>query len=333
MSSPWIDLLQLYNRAVMEQLLQQPIPSGVASELKILYTQADELSLALYLDWMRDYFRKFAAVNPNGPVEMLVQWGNVPCGVGAVAAMRLWVGELLALAHPKASPSEIQERAHRVLNDRDNIWDGVCLLGRRQLWSSLSQTQIAQRLRNWLADHVAVQIWGSKWMKASAWPETARTRPHVYEQRKRDTMTCWETMTPHEAVRNAELEMIFDDLVRQAVPNYVSHHPLAVAVKQASPQKDMRWCQTMSLIFALVPIVKHQGWNTSDILTLLLELHPDLRNKFLLNDASARDDGCRHIRRRFLEPIGFKCPGSPVRPANHVPRAMSVGHLIVSCVK
>lgn len=330
MQSQLYDLSQMYHPSNSIQL-QQPIPSEAEAELMLLFDKARKLSLVEYFGWMQQYFRKFIEVNPNGPIELLRQWGSVPVGKGARSAMRLWLGELLSLAYSDALPAEIKRRAENALGDQD-IWDSACSIG-RHAFRGKSQSKIDKLLRDWLSDHVAVQIWGGLWLHAITYPETRRHRPYQYECRKKDTLASWDTMTPVEAVRNAQLERIFGEGVRQAIPQYNADHPLSVAVKRESPQRDDKWGRTMFMLLALVPMIRHHGWQTANILHCVLELHPDLRDRFDLKDPIARAKGCRYIHRRLLDQIGIACNDTPGRPVGNNPRAFAVAHIVVNQFK
>jgi hypothetical protein len=125
----WFDLKQVYNPEIMIPLLQRPIPDAVAIRLKGWQDKAGLLPLEQYMESMREDFRRYSAIEPSGPVELLIQWANTSCGQPAAAAMLLWLGELFAEAHPNDTPDELKSRTENALRDYQHIWRGACSIG------------------------------------------------------------------------------------------------------------------------------------------------------------------------------------------------------------
>ena len=221
-----------------------------------------ELDFKLYCKAMRDDFRRLARRHPELPLDVLISWVKAttdPAG-GIIDS---WLGELVSLKlYPEDNLKELQEGLLRARAYLENIWNDAVTIG-HYLWSELSERQIKGRLNNYLADHTAVQIWGSKRIKEIIYPQTTRTKPHVQEQRSQDGMEAWNTMNAGEAIVCAELEQIFPEARQLA--GYNPDHPLAVAVKNESPKLLPQIAKAFCLIVTISPLVIHHRWTLNNI--------------------------------------------------------------------
>ena len=228
---------------------------------------------------MRDDFRRLARRHPELPLDVLISWVKAttdPAG-GIIDS---WLGELVSLKlYPEDNLKELQEGLLRARAYLENIWNDAVTIG-HYLWSELSERQIKGRLNNYLADHTAVQIWGSKRIKEIIYPQTTRTKPHVQEQRSQDGMEAWNTMNAGEAIVCAELEQIFPEARQLA--GYNPDHPLAVAVKNESPKLLPQIAKAFCLIVTISPLVIHHRWTLNNIASCLTIACPSMPQLTLL---------------------------------------------------
>jgi hypothetical protein len=313
--------------------LQQPIPDAVATTLRGWQQKAACLPLERYMEFMREDFCRYSAVEPSAPVELLVQWANTSCGQSA-AAMLLWLGELFAEAHPGGTPDELKTRTENALcrDHYQHIWPGAFSIG-RELWPGLSKKQIIRRLISQLSDYVACQLWGGRWLRLKNYPQTARTKPYAHERRNQDAMERWEGTDPKEVILAAQLERILDDVLSQAKSSY-PNHPLAHAVKLEQPKEPVQGNVPFLMLFSLLPLIQHQRWCTADVLRCLLLLRPDLQNQFDLEHPEKRAAGCKYINRQLLKPIGLGSLDVRGRPVSgNRPPAFEAARIVIGFLR
>jgi hypothetical protein len=162
---------------------------------------------------------------------------------------------------------------------------------------------------------VACQLWGGQWLRLKNYPQTLRTKPYAQERRNQDTMERWKA-EPKEVVLEAQLERIFDDVLRRARPSYDPNHPLAHAVKLEQPKEPPQGNVPFLMLFSLLPLAQHQRWHTVDILRCLLSLRPSLTSRFGIDDPEKRASGCQYVTRQLLRPIGLGSLDVQGRPAS-----------------
>jgi hypothetical protein len=324
----WFDLTKMYE--VTGPYIQEGwnrTPQAIEAEVNIWQDQAHALGYANYRTFMRGRFQDLARSGiPALPVLLCIGWANgTPANLPAIVMLRLWLGELFSLLYPEDALEELVTRTNNALiNSRPPVWDGALALG-RQLWPERSGKQVTERLNNWLADYVASYVWGITWLRLKIWPQTARTAPYAHEKKSQDSMEAWNTMSPEDAVKCAQLERIFGEKARQ-LPGYNPEHPLANMVKRESPKLPAPGAKAFLLIATILPLVIYHHWSLADIARCLVIARSDLAVQFQLDDPGKRAEACRYIRRQLLKPMGIKLPshaGRPVGSSDSHPKAFN----------
>jgi hypothetical protein len=326
----WFDLTRIYDSTVMTPLLRRQIPASIEAELKIWLDQPAKPSFEQYRKVIRGRFRALAAADSRAPVDLIMQWASSTiAGLSAGSMLGLWLGELLSLAHPLDPPGILSDRVRNAVEDPSLLWNGACSIG-SELWSGKSAKQsakqIEERLNLWLADHVSAHLWGTRWLRKTIWPQTARTEPYVREQRDQDIMTAWDTMKPQDAIRAAQLERIFGEVARKD-PSYHPEHPLSHRVKIESPKVPPPGQKAFVLLFTILPLVLHHKWTAADILRSMMILEPPWADTFNLKDPIKYAAGRQYVARGLLKLAGLSSivpPGRPQGSGNRLPSAFGL---------
>jgi hypothetical protein len=295
----WFDPARKYDltsdrSTVMASYVEQhhTLPPNIEEEVGLWIKWAGELPLVSYYKKMNERFRVLSDFDPQLPVNDLLQWA---VAMPPSAILQCWLGELLALAEPSHSYVTIAERVCNALVNPLSIWDEACRLGRSFL-SKLSDGRIRERITNYLADHTALHIWGSKWLDMIVWPETGRTKPHSHEKRDKDMKREWDKTPVKEAVSTAIVERLF-----QLPPS--CQHPLAYKVGIESPTPPPPGTTAVLITLSILPLAMHHDWSSHDIARCVAIACPHLRD---LYDPS-QYPGARpseYVRRQLLRPMG-----------------------------
>jgi hypothetical protein len=118
----WFDVTKIYDPGLVRPFLEKAsLPDEVKPTQKIWNDKAKELSLQKYIKFMQGQFRNLAAADPRAPVDLIVQWATATGNPPPTAILALWLGELLSLAHPDASPETLNMKVRNALNDSNII--------------------------------------------------------------------------------------------------------------------------------------------------------------------------------------------------------------------
>jgi hypothetical protein len=322
----WFDIANMFCPAVLGKYSQQhPIPPDIKDELATWIEQANALAFEQYRKFMHGRVRTLAAAEPRLVLDILFRWAEA---MPPNMMLPYWLAELFALAEPSDTPETIAARIRNALEKPSALWGAACRFGRDR-WKKLSDERIRERLMNYLADHVASQIWLPLWLKRKLFPQLLRTEPYLYEQHNKDIMEAWDTMDPKEAISCGWLERIFGDKARQ-LPGYNPEHPRAHAVKIEQPKIPPPGLKAFLLVGAILPLVLHHHWSAVDILRILIIARPGLATQFQLDDPVKRALGCRYVHRQLLEAMGIELnreEGRPGGTSNSRPPAFEAAYL------